>query len=216
MTIKKNDDFVEASLAVFQRLMEEATDRRRKRSLEALNEVCQLLNERNSSEFSIRSIVNLGKDRGLPVPSEKSIVNSTGLHYRELIHAWTLSSVVADSTRAAGHTDWIECIADPVLRMSVTLMAKELRALKAKEARQSQRGGEPIYLGGSPASNVAGPPGLSDIEIAALKSAIDPSALRLVGLSIGDRGEIVDSKARRVHKPGFSNAIEKILSLPMR
>ncbi|MCY1305718.1 hypothetical protein D9M70_555410 [compost metagenome] len=56
-------------------------------------------------------------------------------------------------------------------------------------------------------------PRLNDAELAALKAAIDPAALRLVGLSVGGRGEVVDAKGRKIHKPGFRDAIEKILAL---
>jgi len=76
----------------YERLVQEASDIRRKRSLEAINETCRLLHERHSSDFSYKTIVTLGNDRGLPVPSEKSIVNTTGEHYRELIQAWKLAS----------------------------------------------------------------------------------------------------------------------------
>ena len=79
----------------YERLMREASDSRRKRSLEAINEACRLLHERHSSDFSYKTIITLGKDRGLPVPGEKSIVNTTGEHYRELIQAWKLASLPA-------------------------------------------------------------------------------------------------------------------------
>ncbi|HDY5039895.1 TPA: hypothetical protein RQ571_006474, partial [Pseudomonas aeruginosa] len=107
------------------RLMREASDSRRKRSLEAINEACRLLHERHSLDFSYKAIVTLGKDRGLPVPGEKSIVNTTGAHYRELIQAWKLASLPKASKTKADPNDWIEHIQDPVLRMSVILLAKE-------------------------------------------------------------------------------------------
>lgn len=196
-------------LETYERLINEAKDSRRKRSLEALNEICRLLYERNSSDFSYKSIITLGKDRGLPVPGEKSIANSSGMHYRELIQAWKTVSVPGKKDPCPN--DWIENIADPVLRMSVTLLAKELRALKAKEGRKNTQSGAPIILSSAAALAFATQQTLNGAELAALKAAIEPITLRLVGLSIGSRGEVIDASGRQIHKPGFCDAIAKIL-----
>jgi len=198
------------------RLMSEASDSRRKRSLEAINEACRLLHERHSSDFSYKTIITLGNDRGLPVPGEKSIVNKTGEHYRELIQAWKLASLPKASKTKAHPNDWIECIQDPVLRMSVILLAKELRALKAKESRKANHSGAPIILGSTTGQAVSTQPRFNDAEFAALKAAIDPTTLSLVGLSIGSRGEVEDAKGRKIHKPGFRDAIEKILAVQVK
>lgn len=200
----------------YRRLMSEASDIRRKRSLEAINEACRLLHERHSSDFSYKTIITLGNDRGLPVPGEKSIVNKTGEHYRELIQAWKLASLPKASKTKADPNDWIEHIQDPVLRMSVSLLAKELRALKAKESRKARHSGAPIILGSAVGQAVSTRPLLNDAELAALKAAIDPASLGLVGLSIGSRGELVDVKRRTIHKPGFRDAIEKVLAVQVK
>ncbi|MFZ2321754.1 MAG: gamma-mobile-trio protein GmtX [Pseudomonas sp.] len=198
------------------RLMSEANDSRRKRSLEAINEACRLLHERHSSDFSYKTIITLGKDRGLPVPGEKSIVNKTGDHYRELIQAWKLLSLPKASKTKTDPNDWIEHIQNPVLRMSVSLLAKELRALKAKESRKAKHSGAPIILGSATGQAVSSRPLLNDAELAALKAAIDPASLGLVGLLIGIRGELVDLKGKTIHKPGFRDAIEKVLAVQVK
>lgn len=200
----------------YKRLMSEASDSRRKRSLEAINEACRLLHERHSSDFSYKTIITLGKDRGLPVPGEKSIVNKTGEHYRELIQAWKLASPPKANKTKPGPNDWIEHIQDPVLRMSVSMLAKELRALKAKESRKAAHSGAPIILGSAMGQAVSTRPLMNDAELAALKAAIDPASLGLVGLSIGSRGELVDAKGRTIHKPGFRDAIEKVLAVQVK
>lgn len=199
----------------YERLINEANDARRKRSLEALNEVCRLLHERGSSDFSYKTIITLGQDRGLSVPGEKSIVNPTGAHYRELIQAWRLNSVAGKANKKVTPNYWIEEIDDPVLRLSVALLAKELRAIKAKIARQEKASGEPIYLGVPQfqSQHTSRQPNLNAAELDALKAAIDPSVLSQLGYSIGSRGEVVDAKGRKLHKPGFRDAIEKILSV---
>lgn len=199
----------------YERLMNEASDSRRKRSLQAINDTCRLLHERNSSDFTYKTIITLGQDRGLPMPGEKSIVNATGEHYRELIQAWKLASRPKTSEKTNSN-DWIEHIEDPVLRMSVVLLAKELRALKAKEARKAKYSGAPIILGSAAGQAVSTQLRLNDAELAALKAAIDPAALDLVGLSIGSRGEVMDAKGRKIHKPGFRDAIEKLLSVQVK
>lgn len=199
----------------YERLMNEASDSRRKRSLQAINDTCRLLHERNSSDFTYKTIITLGQDRGLPMPGEKSIVNATGEHYRELIQAWKLASRPKTSEKTDSN-DWIEHIEDPVLRMSVALLAKELRAVKAKEARKAKHSGAPIILGSTAGQAVSTQLRLNDAELAALKAAIDPAALDLVGLSIGSRGEVMDAKGRKIHKPGFRDAIEKLLSVQVK
>lgn len=209
-------EFLTAPQDAYERLMNEASDMRRKRSLEAINETCRLLHERHSSDFSYKTIVTLGNDRGLPVPSEKSIVNTTGEHYRELIQAWKLASRPKVSEKKVDPNNWIEHIEDPVLRMSVTLLAKELRALKAKEARKANHSGAPIVLGSATGQVVSMRPCFNEAELAALKAAIDPAELGLAGLRIGSRGEVVDAKDRKVHKPGFRDAIEKVLSAQVK
>ncbi len=201
----------------YERLMREASDSRRKRSLEAINEACRLLHERHSSDFSYKTIITLGKDRGLPVPGEKSIVNTTGEHYRELIQAWKLASLPAKGSQTkADPNNWTENIEDPVLRMSVSLLAKEVRALKAKESRKANHSGAPIILGSATGQAVSTQPRFNDVELAALKAAIDPARLGLVGLSIGSRGEVVDAKGTKIHSPGFRDAIEKLLSMQVK
>lgn len=197
----------------YERLIAEAKDSRRRRSLEAINESCRLLHERHSSDFSYKTITTLGKDRGLPVPTEKSIVNATGEHYRELIQSWRLVSLPGKVNVKTDPNSWIDHIEDRVVRMSVMLLAKELRALKAKEARKSTYSGAPIFLGSAASQTASVMPRLNDAELAALKAAIDPVALSLVGLSIGSRGELVDASGRKIHKPGFRDALEKVLSV---
>jgi hypothetical protein len=198
------------------RLMSAASDIRRKRSLEAINEACRLLHERHSSDFSYKTIITVCNDRGLPVPGEKSIVNKTGEHYRELIQAWKLASLPKSSKTKVDPNDWIEHIQDPVLRMSVSLLAKELRALKAKESRKAKHSGAPIILGSAAGQAISTRPLLNDAELAALKAAIDPAVLGLVGLSIGSRGELLDVKGRTIHKPGFCDAVEKVLAVQVK
>ncbi|KKI25037.1 hypothetical protein APX70_00096 [Pseudomonas syringae pv. maculicola] len=195
---------------VFCRLMDQATDLRRKRSLQAIHDICKLLHERQSLDFSLRNITLLGHDRQLAVPSIKSISNSTGLHYRELIHAWkNFSAKVDEQDQAADN--WINAIPDPVLRMSVMILSKELKALRAKNSRKensvpgtiiiTSTGGQPVNVGQR----------LNDAERAALRASIDPHTLRLVGLNIGVRGEITDQAGRFIHKPGYCDAIRKLL-----
>ncbi len=197
----------------FERLMSEAIDARRKRSLEAIHETCRLLSEKRTSDFSYKNIVAHGKELGFSVPSEKSIVNATGKHYRELIHAWRLSSLPSVSKKKTANT-WIDEIKDPVLRMSVLMLANEVVALKNKIARSDKFSGLTINLGeGRKVSVESVVPRLNEIELAALKAAIDPDDLSKVGLSIGSRGELVDAKGKKLFRPGFRDALEKILSV---
>jgi hypothetical protein len=202
----------------YERLINEASDVRRKRSLEALNEVCQLLHERVSTDFTYKTIITLGQDRGLPVPGEKSIVNATGAHYRELIQSWKLISVARKVSTKSVTNDWIEMIDDPVLRLSVTLLAKELRTIKTKIARQEKVSDTPIYLGApqDQGQSISKQLNLNDAELAALKAAINPEVLSQLGFSFGSRGEVLDVKGRKIQKPGYRDAVEKVLSFQVK
>lgn len=204
---------VVSPIETFERLIGEARDSRRKRSLEAINEVCRLLSERHSSDLSYRAIVTLGSDRGLAVPSEKSLMNPTGEHYRELIQSWRLVSRPQRGFDKFSSNEWIENIEDPVLRMSVALLAKELRSLKSKQARKAVMADSSVHLAVSEGAAAYMVPRLNEIELCALKAAIDPVALGFVGLSIGSRGDVLDMSGRKVFKPGFRDAVEKVLAI---
>ncbi|MGX5727949.1 gamma-mobile-trio protein GmtX [Metapseudomonas otitidis] len=199
--------------SLYKRLIDNAKDSRRKRSLHAIHESCRLLNERKSKDFSYRAIVHLGRDRGLNPPSEKSILNPTGEHYRILISAWRRVSVGEKQNASSKQEVWITKIKEPALRMAVSIMAEELRSFKAKEARKSNLLNAPIIIGELSGRLISPQLRLNDAEISALKSSINPPLLNILGLSIGTRGEITDSSGRVVFKPGFQTAIEKILSL---
>ncbi|MNP57418.1 hypothetical protein D3C76_1522460 [compost metagenome] len=96
------------------------------------------------------------------------------------------------------------------------LLAKELRALKAKEARKQQQTGSPIVIAPFAGHAVAKPLLLNTAELDSLKAAIDQSRLNLAGFIIGSRGEVIDKAGRLIHKPGFRDAIEKILAAQMK
>lgn len=202
----------------FERLLGGAKDSRRKRSLEALNEVCRLLVERGVKDLSYRSIITLGQDRGMTLPSEKSMMNPTGEHYRELINAWRLSVSEYKESQKVTPQSWCDSIVDPVLRLSVAMLNKELLAAKAKIHRMESFQSGPIYLTSPPGETQAAYHRLKldEVEISALKAAIDPKILTPLGMSIGARGEVVDSRGRMLHRPGFVDAIEKIIALESR
>lgn len=195
----------------FDRLMADAADPRRKRSLEALHETCRLLFERGSQDFTYENIVLLGKDRSLPVPGKKSIVNSTGQHYRELINAWKLQAK-RQMNQSSDEEDWVSSIDDPVIRMSVNMLLNDLKAAKARNARKTKYDGV-LTISNPSATNPVPRLAFTQPELNALKAAIDPDILKQFGLIVGSRGELIDTKSRTLFKPGFRDAIEKILSV---
>jgi hypothetical protein len=96
--------------------------------------------------------------------------------------------------------------------MSVALLAKELRSYKAKEARKSNQAFGTIVITRTEAA-LADVPKLNEVEISSLKNSIDPLVLRRHGYSISTRGAIIDANQNVLFKPGFRDAIEKILAL---
>lgn len=198
---------------VFERLIFEASDSRRRRSLEAINEACKIAASLEVKDFSYRALLAMGQARGLAVPSEKSIVNPTGEHYRLLIHAWKQASMPAPTHQFSDALSWVLSIEDPVLKLNVSLLVKELKALKSKMRRQLSSGMTPIFLGAVEGKTPETYFRLREVEISALRFAIDEDNLRQMGQIIGPRGEVSDSKGRIIQKPGFRDAIEKVLTL---
>ncbi|WP_116827486.1 gamma-mobile-trio protein GmtX [Pseudomonas syringae] len=193
------------------RLMKEAGDSRRQRSLQSINQACASLYANKSLDFTYRRVVAVGKELSLTIPSEKTIVNRTGDHYRQLIAAWRSQAESYRVTTAGPQETWIDKINDPVLRMSVILLAKELKAMKSKEARKGKSIGAPVYIGNDLWQQTDSF-SLNAAEWSALKASIEHDSLRRVGLSVGSRGEIYDSTGRTILKPGFHDAIVKILA----
>jgi len=108
---------------------------------------------------------------------------------------------------------WVLSIEDPVLKLNVSLLVKELKALKSKMRRQLSSGMTPIFLGAVEGKTPETYFRLREVEISALRFAIDEDNLRQMGQIIGPRGEVSDSKGRIIQKPGFRDAIEKVLTL---
>lgn len=71
---------------VYEAILNQLTNTRTKKSLEAIQEVCKEQHGAGASDFRIATIAKLGAKRG--VPSAQTIRNKTGEHYRALIEAW--------------------------------------------------------------------------------------------------------------------------------
>ncbi|WP_367114514.1 gamma-mobile-trio protein GmtX [Marinobacter sp.] len=72
------------------------------------------------------------------IPGQKSLLNSTIQHYRELTFAWERKPERVQTTLGTDY--WVDDIADPLARMSVYILLSEEKALKAKQASKAQHG----------------------------------------------------------------------------
>lgn len=195
-------------------LKRRAESERARKTLEAIQAVCEEQFERGSRDFSIAMISKLGEKKG--VPKSQSIRNETGEIYRELIKAWR-ENYPKPLTRVnkTKKFDWVDSIQDRSVKWSVEELALKNKELIAEITLLKQVTNLKLDLRpqkASVSSSTALPEFLGQ-ELEALSASIDEEYLSQFGLSAGKAGSIVDSKGRTVFKAGFVSAIRKSLSV---
>ena len=215
--------------ALFESLSANATTRTR-RSLEAIHRVCQEQHDRGSPDFSIPTVARLSEAIG--GPSEQTIRNRTGAHYRALLGAWAAfseGSTKKPQQKPAPLTEEtvLPRIEDPATRAVVGMILSKNKKLLAEihllkhnaniviDRRQREWAPEPT---GKPPDRessavVEVPPanlGLSKIQIEALVDATSPEMLERMGWTVQDNGRVMKG-ARPIYKPGYVDAIRAIL-----
>lgn len=204
---------------VLEKLIGHAKSTRTIQSLEAIHKVCAELKKRGHSDFSVAAVAAFGEGRG--VPKAQSIRNKTGEPYRVLIDAWRKTSGPTRDVKPRNSTlpqryEWVESIEDPRLKFLVQDLIVNHQKLDADLQRVKSittlqvdlREKVPEKLS-SPTSEIV----LTSNELAALNAAIDPSFLDQEGWDVDQRGRIKSASGRTLFKPGFVDAIQKILSI---
>jgi hypothetical protein len=202
---------------VYEAILNQLTNNRTKKSLEAIHEVCKEQHGAGASDFRIATIAKLGAKRG--VPSAQTIRNKTGEHYRALIEAW---QAVGEKTEKenkknavpSAKYDWVNRVEDPTLRYLVLDLVAQVRHLSAEnKAFASVKKLEIDYRSGPIEENKEKLPAFLNHEVDALKAAIDENFLKRQGWVKGERGCIKDANGKVIFKNGWIDVIEKILSV---
>jgi len=191
---------------ILEKLKSNATDRVSK-TLDAIYAVCQEQMDQGVADFSYSSISRLGEGRG--VPRAQTIRNKTGEPYQALIKSFAECTTNVGSRRRRTKADtWIHEIKDPKLKLLVSIQESEL--IEAKRlVREIVPPDTTIVVDDRKGGLVDHR--LSDSEQRALQFLVSEEFLSEWKLSVGKRGDVVDSNNNRVFKPGTLDAIKKAL-----
>lgn len=213
-------------------IVSKSANARKKRSLEAIHEVCREQHERGSKNFSISVVARLSAERG--GPKERTIRNPTGATYRGLISEWARFSGGNTKHVAASKEgpfeDILSRIVDDGLRVYIGERLTELRGLrheinilkaqirKEKTVVVDLRAHTRVQPGVTSADVMESsvevlPPMqlLTPTERSALEYAIT-TFIEENGYTARKNGRLVNEHGRSILPPGFISAIEKALS----
>jgi hypothetical protein len=198
---------------IFDELCEQAKSNRVKNNLKLLKQACDIQLKNKSSDFSIATIGRISG--GLGGVKTQSIRNNTGEAYRYLIAAYSAANPIKNIDKK--HLDpmsWVGRIESPELRYKVfdlvaneKKLRNELNQLKAVteiqiDLRKDQQKTD-MRLENK----------LSNIELKALSNFISDSKLAENGFKIGSNGRLVNTSGKPITKPGFVDAIQKLLTI---
>lgn len=193
------------------------------KNLKLVHEACRRQNERNSRDFSFRTISKYTEEQG--GVAYRSMYNTP--EYGKLIEAWQAYAGPADPTpRARKQTpvaqSFLARIEDPAVRSIMEGVIIERDKLRGENnvLRSLPRGiidkrplGATIAFPeeASPVAVVNVGARLTESERQALKKAIDAGFLADNGWVEGPHGEILNDRGRTVFDVGFATAIRKVL-----
>lgn len=204
----------------YEAICKQAKSEKTRKTLELINRICLEQLQSGEMDFSIANIgAHCEENNGI---STQAIRNKSGKLYRDLINIYAefVPKPVSRTNRNKEH-DWVNDIESQTIQWLVRDLITTNTALTAEvnQLRTDLLNSEvPIQVVNkkSQDSELTALPSkasYTNSETNALKSAIDPNHLALKGLSIGERGEIIDSDGKPVFKPGFVRAIEKTLDV---
>ncbi|WP_377111938.1 gamma-mobile-trio protein GmtX [Pseudoalteromonas sp. M58] len=198
---------------IFNELLNRAKSKRVKNNLEILKLACDSQIKNKSNDFSIATIGRISDSLG--GIKAQSIRNKTGRLYQQLIIAYNAENPtdVIDK-KLTEPMSWVGRIEDPELRYKILdliasekKLKNELNQLKAiteiEVDLRSERGKSPMRIENS----------LSDVELKALSDFISDNKLADNGFKIGSNGRLVNSMGKPITKPGFIDAIQKLLTI---
>lgn len=186
--------------------LKQGASAKQSKTLDAIYAVCQEQVDRGANDFSYVTISRIGANHG--VPKAQSIRNRSGEAYQALIKGFAEHTKSKQPRKRKSADAWIDEIADPKIRLLVTIQHAEL--IEAKRLVREivppgttivvddRKGGSSQYL-------------LSEIERRALEFLVSDEFLKEWGYMAGDRGDVVDNQGNRRFKPGTIGALRKAL-----
>lgn len=209
---------------LFDRLYSMASTRKRK-TLELIHKACIHQSKTNEKDFSLGKIASIiSVDGG---PGEQSLRNKNGEDYRILISAWAeYCNTTLKKPRTPQNTtvneEILSSIKEPTLKALVGMILAENRKLKRElsllkanttltiDMRSMHRNfnndtDNTVIVETIPTYK------LTETEINALQNAISENFLNKMGWHKDDYGRI-KQRDYMIYKPGYVNAINKVLS----
>lgn len=205
---------------LFSKLYENAS-KRKKETLELINNVCKEQSERDIKDFSICTIARLIADEG--GPSEQALRNKNGEDYRALIRQWaefseTTTKKLKKAKTSTLNDDILSSISEPTTRALVGMIIAENKKLKRENSLLKEQTTFTIDM--RPVSDISSNKeavivepsyNLTDTEIDALRNAISNEFMKHQGWTADNYGR-VKGNGIQVYKAGYVTAIKKILS----
>ena len=206
---------------LFAQLYENASTRK-KRTLKLIHETCRKQSESNIKDFSIGTIARLIADNG--GPSEQGLRNKNGQDYRALINTWAKYSNVSTkkpkTAKTSGINDEILAnVSDPTTRALVGILMAENKKLKRENSLLKQQTTLTIDMRKPKDKNIGvnqntvllpSSHDLTEMELNALRDAISDEFMQHRGWTVDKYGRVKE-KGIQVYKPGYVNAIKKVL-----
>ena len=224
---------MKVNLTLLLKELKERKSQRTQSSLDKLNELLKAHSGAGEKDFSIATIGRLSAMKG--GIGSVSIRNKSGGHYRRLIEAWAVNASCTmkkppnlNSRERDIPTDnkLLERLDDPALRVLFGQIIAEGKKLKKENRLLKQQVDIVIdlrptkvmpYRPSTPQESIEiitplhGK--LLPSEIEALESAISEDFFNSQGWDINEKaGRVKDQHGRPLYKPGYINAIKKVLS----
>lgn len=197
---------------IYNELYEQATTRSKK-SLKIIKAACDSQVNIKATDFTIATIGLLSEELG--GIKAKAMRNKEGKHFKQLVSAYSdRYSTKVTKPPKKDPLDWISDIEDAGTRIKVYDLYAEnkrvrnerdlLKAVKVVDVDMrlsSESQSEQLMLGNK----------LDHDELQALSHFISEQNLKNWAWTKGKSGELLDASGRKATKPGFIDAIEKLL-----
>jgi len=200
----------------------------KRRNLSMIHEVCREREKLGSQDFSLKSVGEAVEARG--GPKVKALWNPQSADYRKLIESWQ-AYVGAPALRELAKSSTVNVVTqnipDPATRIVVEKLMKERNNLRSEvnilkaqtkfviDKRPKVATPTVSVANGEMTLEIASGPKLNTLEREAIEHAISPEFWRTEGWVSEKNGRVVkdlgEGRTRTVFKPGFVNALRKIL-----
>ena len=192
------------------------------KNLKLIHEACRRQNERNSRDFSYKTIGKYTEEQG--GLAWRSIYNTE--EYKKLILAWEAYAGPADASPRARKTPpvaqaFLARIDDPAIRsiMEGVIIERDklrgentlLRSLPRGTIDKRPLGATIAFSEDTSHAVLTIGARLTDSERNALRKSIDAAVLADNGWSEGPHGEIVNERRRTIFEVGYATAVRKVL-----